>query len=241
LKTIYSFDVFDTLLCRPYVLPMDVFKAIEENLKYSFPSLDSRLLKSYQSARIYSEIIARRKASSEDIMIYDIYSCLGELFNISAKASHQLMLFEMQYEMKILYPINGAAEYVAECRERGEIVFISDMYLPSDFIENILACHGIARDGDKIYVSGEYGLTKGSGRLFDKVLKDFSISAQQLVHFGDNLVSDYNVPISMGIRFNDCMGIPRGHSSWIGMKIIKIKNRTIRILNVLKLFWSLHV
>ena len=238
---IYSFDVFDTLLCRPYVLPVDVFCAIEKSLQLVNPALDKRVKKLYCRARIFSEIVARKKSTFEDISIEDIYINFGKLFNLESGVLQQLMLFEMQFEMEILRPIHGSAQYVEKCRNQGEIVFISDMYLPSDFIMKILVENGIARSGDKIYVSGDYGLTKGSGKLFEKVLDDYSISAQQLVHFGDNIISYYLVPVGMGITFNDFMGLPQNFDSRIKVEMIKIKKKVLNVVNVMKLFLGLYV
>jgi len=237
-KTIYSFDVFDTLLCRPYVLPVDVFSAIEKKLQSVFPEWDKKSNKSFSQARVFSEFIARRKTTYEDITINNIYLEFGRLFNLTPDILHQLMLYEMQYEKEILSPISGAAQYVDVCRNQGEIIFISDMYLPSEFIMNILIDNKIAKIGERIYVSGEYGLTKGSGGLFNKVLRDFSISAPQLVHFGDNLISDYIVPVGIGITFNDFMGLPKEHRAG---KFNKVRKKISRSLSMLKLFWSLYV
>lgn len=45
------------------------------------------------------------------------------------------------------------------------------MYLPSDFLKSLLQRFGFWEEGDRIYVSGEIGLTKYSGNLFRYVQK----------------------------------------------------------------------
>ena len=42
---------------------------------------------------------------------------------------------------------------------------------------------------DKIYISGDIGLTKASGNLFKKIIDEFSpVSAEKILHIGDKLL-----------------------------------------------------
>lgn len=80
------------------------------------------------------------------------------------------------------------------------MIYISDMYLPSEFIKEILTNHGVFGRKDSLYASGEIGLTKESGKLFKHVLKKEGIPASSLFHYGDNFHSDFVVPSRMGIH-----------------------------------------
>ena len=51
-----------------------------------------------------------------------------------------------------------------------------------------------------MYVSSEYALTKRSGNLFKKVLELESVSPNEALHIGDNLISDYLMPKKCGMK-----------------------------------------
>ena len=89
-------------------------------------------------------------------------------------------------------------DLIRDYRKRGKrILFISDMYLPSDFLRFQLRRFGFWEEGDRIYVSGEIGLTKYSGNLFRYIQREEKISRCSWKHVGDNTYSDYYVPKSM--------------------------------------------
>ncbi len=73
------------------------------------------------------------------------------------------------------------------------------MYLPSTLIRDSLNSFGIAHPGDPIYVSGEIGASKYSGRLFDHVLAEDRLLPSELLHCGDDSITDDSVPARRGI------------------------------------------
>ena len=54
-------------------------------------------------------------------------------------------------------------------------------------------------DMDAVYVSCDYDKTKGSGKLFDFVCQKENIKPEEMIHFGDNYISDYSEAINHGI------------------------------------------
>ena len=80
-----------------------------------------------------------------------------------------VLLKEATIEKNVLYPVKGMIRRIDECREKGKVIFVSDMYLSSQFLQDILKDYGLMQNGDSIYVSGEIGLTKESGKLFNYV------------------------------------------------------------------------
>lgn len=85
-------------------------------------------------------------------------------------------------------------------RDEGRIIFLSDSYYPSNFLQNILLKKGIAKKDEKIFVSGEIGKTKCNGTLYKHVSNELKISFSEMFHMGDNFWSDYLVPRSLGIN-----------------------------------------
>ena len=80
------------------------------------------------------------------------------------------------------------------------VIAVSDMYLSHDHLAALLADCGLDGLLDRLYVSSEFGLGKYSGRLHARVLELEGLTPAQVVHVGDNLVSDMRAPMQLGIR-----------------------------------------
>ncbi|MFP4134825.1 MAG: hypothetical protein ACLFTJ_11815, partial [Halothece sp.] len=108
---------------------------------------------------------------------------------------------ETSLELRYLRPIKSTQNLIKNLRQKGEkIIFISDMYLPSNVIRDILLRFQIAKSEDPIYVSSEIGFTKKTGNLFKYVLKREGIKPHQLHHYGDNIYRDVMIPRKLGIK-----------------------------------------
>ena len=179
-KTYVSFDIFDTVLLRPYIKPTDLFGHMELLFKAD----------GFSEKRITAEKTARRKYHRE-ITLDEIYCELDEKF---------LPLKEKEIEMEISLslPNKPIFDLYKELIETKKIILISDMYLPSDVIERMLEKNGISHY-HKLYVSSEHKKTKSSGQLFDLVIDDLGISKDDIVHIGDNRRSDCKIPTKKGI------------------------------------------
>lgn len=205
---VYSFDVFDTVLTRNVSKPKEIFRLVQLYLPAALPDVNSNLHNKFYGVRVWSEHCARRRSAREDVSLGEIYDVISECYDLDEDKRMILMNLEMAIESRALIAINGAPELVARRRSQGAVVYISDMYLPQDFIVSILERYGLFMPEDRVYVSGDYGLTKGSGKLYAKVLEDFAIDPKELVHLGDNPFSDFSVPLQMGINFDDSFGRP---------------------------------
>src|ERR1700733_6847452 len=77
-----SFDVFDTLVTRPWYHPFDQFAAVAPRLRqhglWSMSDLD------WMSVRIESDREARKRAPTEEVSLKDIYTVLAERLGWSA-------------------------------------------------------------------------------------------------------------------------------------------------------------
>lgn len=171
---IISFDIFDTLLLRPYVKPTDLFLHLEK--------LEGA--QGFAKARIEAEQKARKvHADVEDITIDDIYDEIdGKYKNFKQK--------EMDLESQVLQPnpeMKEVFDYAKKNKKR--IIIISDMYLPEKFLTDVLQKKGF-KGFEKIYVSCEYRKTKYSGGLYKFVMDDLKVKATDIFHIGDNQYSD---------------------------------------------------
>ena len=78
------------------------------------------------------------------------------------------------------------------------MIIVSDFYLPGKAFEEFLKFHKISDLVDEIYISYDYDLRKDRGDLYQKVLED--VDKEKAVMYGDNKRSDYEIPISLGLK-----------------------------------------
>ena len=181
---VISFDIFDTLLFRPYNKPSDLFLHLEG--KYS--------KENFAVTRMDAERIARRKIrEGEEITLGDIYALMPSDMQF-------LMQKEVELEKEKLFA-NDSNKYLFDYFRNAErkIVLTSDMYLSSSVISDILGKKGI-KGYHKIYLSSEIKKTKRTGNLFKYVCDDLKIKPSELTHIGDNEQSDWLVPKALGIK-----------------------------------------
>lgn len=189
-KTV-SFDVFDTLIKRDVPAPSDVFSLMEEQLLRD-GTLD---IKEFTNKRIEAEKNAKMKSPDREITLKDIYAGIS----MNEIEKDRLMQLECQTEIAVSTPNIPMKLIYEECVRQGKIIlFISDMYLPTDVIMDILRKNGYMTG--KLYVSSESGFTKRSGKMFTHILKQEKITIENWIHIGDAISSDYLIPKKLGIR-----------------------------------------
>ncbi len=183
-----SFDVFDTMIFRTTLKPEDVFDIVQSKLedcgkwRHQFR---------FRDIRQEAEKRARKNNSSGEVLLDAIYD---EMQFLSDHEKKDLMQIEQETEYELCYPNPDMLKlYKDFLGQKKKVVFCSDMYLPSDTIRKLLEKCGIS-DFEKLYVSGELGVNKRSGELFDFVLSDLGIDKKEILHIGDNPIGDYLTP-----------------------------------------------
>lgn len=171
---IISFDIFDTLLLRPYVKPTDLFEHLSriENVN------------NFKELRIKAEQTARTKHKDfEDITIDQIYAEMPK--NLS-----YLKAKEMDFERKVLQPNLEMKEVFDYAKSQNKrIIIVSDMYLSIEFLSIILQEKGFS-GFEKLYVSCQENKTKWTGNLYKFILKDLNVKGSFIFHIGDNNNAD---------------------------------------------------
>ncbi len=200
-KIVISFDVFDTLLTRAVGSPSSFLLLLGKEL--SRLSLITTTPEVFAYHRTDASIRAFHNNGKNDreITLQQIYDEFADALMIDKSRSSELIEKEWEFESKLIRPIPQAIELVKTARESGaKIVFISDMYMPAGFVKDQLIKHGIWMQGDICYVSSESGEKKSSGKLFLKMLKQESIQASNVIHYGNDLHGDVIAPSKIGIR-----------------------------------------
>lgn len=177
---IISFDLFDTLIFRPFSEPGDLFYF----LGTTFGVMD------FKRIRMEQERLARVECDKErghyEVSFSDIWKQIERAVGMSAE---QGMETEKRIEMEFCYANPFMLEVFRRLRGKGKrIIVISDMYLPGDFLRELLEKNGYTGLSE-LYVSCEYGKSKSDGTLYSLVKEKFSESAK-IVHVGDNEHSD---------------------------------------------------
>lgn len=186
-----SFDLFDTLAFRSFSTPEKVFFYMEEVLR----QMHSNYAKDFAKKRLKAESKARRLNNWKEVTLEQIY----EQFPTDSQSRVKLVNLESSIEASNIMPNKEVTDLFNECIEKGKHVFIiTDMYLPRRCIFSIINKIKVAPE--KVYISSEVGKTKESGELYKYVLDDLDIKPEQIIHIGDNEISDYKNPLGIGIN-----------------------------------------
>ncbi|MBV8871238.1 MAG: hypothetical protein JO014_00710 [Metakosakonia sp.] len=203
---VISFDIFDTLLVRDIDSPVDIFNLMHDeavnllgisNINFKEERLNARKLVS--------------DPQGEEITIDQRYNALCEKLGVKRSIAKKLTNLELKYESLFCRKRETGFELYNYAKSRGKHVIItSDIFFKKDFIEKLLLKNGY-KDWNNLYLSSEIGLLKHTGNLFLFIIKDMNISADNVLHIGDNQHSDIIMAKSHGIstgylpRTIDCL------------------------------------
>lgn len=189
-----SFDIFDTILIRKCGNPDVIFYLLSKKL---FPN-DKDMESAFFLWRKYADSLTASRTMGKEVMLADIYETVDSSF-LNHYSSEDLILAEKEVESENLTVNPYILSLIQKKREEGfQIAFISDMYLDSNFLKNILKREGCILNEEKIYVSCEWNARKSSGKLYDIVKNE--LLPNKWIHFGDNKESDIKQAKRKGIK-----------------------------------------
>lgn len=199
---VVSFDILDTLMARPTIVPEDVFYLLQQGLVEEHGELYSGFATLRRFAEHEARQIAHRKGLG-DITYDEIYDRLASLMALSDAELDTLKQRELELENQLLMPRLGVMKIYARALELGKrVIMISDMYLSPAFLKRVLIDCGYP-EFFKLWVSSEHKVQKRTGLLFETVLEELSvhnISASQVLHVGDNRASDIDAAAKYGMK-----------------------------------------
>ena len=195
---IISFDVFDTLLVRLQARPGDLFLQLGAELAAGGITLPFR--DTFALQRQQAELTARRTAPGGEVTLDEIYTALAVALGWDEATRARARQRELDLEERSLKAVPPMLTRVNDARAEADAVwFLSDMYLPAAFIERVLRREGFFRDGDKLFVSGEWRASKARGDLFTKAREQAPQPITSWRHIGDNPHADELIPCAQGI------------------------------------------
>lgn len=177
---VISFDVFDTLILRPFSAPSDLFYILGDKLNYM----------DFQRIRMEMEWKARekkyKKEKSYEVNLNEIYTLLSEETGIEKESAMKL---EIETENAFCFANPYMKQVVKLLRDKGKrLIVTSDMYLNTEQIKNLLKICGYEAF-DSYYVSCDLQKSKSKGNLYDHV-KMQEGKDKSYAHIGDNYISD---------------------------------------------------
>ena len=189
-----SFDVFDTLLTRAVGSPSSLFILLGR-----MPEVQGiTRCTPEEFARIRIDAERRARPDLGEATLERIYLELSASLSLEPQQAKELLQAELQLEHRLSRSVPSARELLAA--ERGNRrVAISDIYLPTPEVDALLDRHGLREQLDRVYVSSDVGVRKGTGHLFHAILKTEEVSGRRWCHVGDDVWSDYKVPRALGI------------------------------------------
>lgn len=204
MKMYFAFDFFDTVVhrkCNPEtILKMWAkemciflrFACSPKQLYYLRKKCEKREKKRLQ-IEDFSYINLVRSIYDELENIDSVKTSFEEFYSYSHKV-------EIQIELENIYVDEVIKNEIMILSKQNKVIIISDFYFDKSLFESILTKLGLLEYIYRIYISSECGLRKSSGNLYKFVLDDLGIEKTQLKMKGDNYLSDFEIPFSIGIQ-----------------------------------------
>ena len=192
-----SFDIFDTLVFRTVQKPTDLFAQMaRENGRLNFFDL-----------RTGAERRAREEKFSaggtREVSIRDIYAVLSRDAGMEAEEGIRA---ELRAEKGCCFANPFLKQVFTLLLQAGKpVLIVSDMYLPGEMMRELLASCGY-EGYEKLYVSCDYGCSKGDGGLYRLVREEYP--GKRVIHVGDNAQSDVRMALKSGLSALHYVGRP---------------------------------
>ncbi len=203
--TVYSFDLFDTVFYRKHF-------SLEEVLYSSSRYLAGFLSEPLSVASLIEErknlgqsLKLSSKLKTQEPKLWDILSALvrnHEVVNgiTPGRVVSKAIAFELSLEICNLQPNEQILKLLKHLKQQGKhIICITDMYFDEEQVTSILNSMNIRYFFRDVFVSSEIGLTKQSGDLFNHVTKTLGLNPNNILHIGDNVISDIRSARNKGL------------------------------------------
>lgn len=221
-----SFDIFDTLISRPFYSPSDLLLFLNrEYMRETKRNIE------FSKFRTEGEQLAREyygnKYGYADITLEEIYSYIEMHYQMDHEEIQMMMKKERELEISFAGIRKAGKELFELALEAGKkVLLVTDMYLERETIEKILRKNQIF-GYQKLYISCEERKLKYDGSLFCHVLENIKAAPEQCIHIGDTWRADIEgsskagmqavfFPKAIDIFENKIAGCVTNHCSDIG-------------------------
>ena len=183
---VVSFDLFDTLVDRPFAAPHELFLFMQDQVRKIVGDQSFE----FHKIRRFAEHRVRQRSERNEVTIEEIYDCLISFSNISESFKGALIELEFETELKFCRRRKVGSDLFEYALSQGKkIICISDFYFGQSYLKRLLDGLGYTNI-DGIYVSADFFESKKEGTLFKKVIISSNLDPLKTLHVGDNHQSD---------------------------------------------------
>jgi predicted HAD superfamily hydrolase len=196
-----SFDLFDTLVTRPFIEPHFLFYALEQRIRKLLGNTNFR----FMYWRRLAEEETRREHGGCEVTLEAIYLQFAKLTGLSLEQCAAIADQEFAAELTMISPREVYVRAMTWARRLGRVTsIITDIYLDERQIREILTAVGIV-GFDHLYVSGEIEIRKHDGTVYPQYLADLynehRITPRDgVAHIGDNHHADGEMARRHGLQ-----------------------------------------
>lgn len=206
---IVSSDVFDTLLIRSeksevkrfYEISTLVAEFLSSQNGKSFTTSDIFVLRQLANKLSYS-LTGKVKGIREG-SIREINRSIVDYLGYNSTYAEKLIEIEIEYEKQEITLNKPFWNFLKQMVKDGsKVVLVSDMYIHRNEIVSIIKdkvddFEEVVHD---LISSADTKINKASGHIFQYLKKKYSAKGEEIIHFGDAFVGDYQKPNLCGIR-----------------------------------------
>lgn len=185
---IVSCDIFDTALVRELARPADVLLAVGARARAcGLITCDAAAFRVFRLAAEDAAREAARDAGHDEVRISEVYEYLAAQGLVSDPVAAAAL--EFATERTVCRPVPALRDTLATAAPGQRLIFLSDSILPGAWLATLLAENGFG-GACEVISSADARRSKASGRLFAWLLAHLGVAARDIIHLGDNPVSD---------------------------------------------------
>ncbi|WP_157231036.1 HAD-IA family hydrolase [Kiloniella laminariae] len=206
---VISVDVFDTLLLRTTRPELQRFRDFVQKQHAFFLLEDFFSVEELYQSRLRAGKVLYDRIKNTDGNVEVTYQDICLQMQTELPLLKQLqndwwrnfLAIELAQELTGLTPRKDLWDLLKHYENKGKtVIFSSDMYLNTSSLGFLLEKLFDEGGDTEIYVSSDLQKTKRQGTLYRLLLEKFQIEPRQMIHIGDNFVSDIFIPKAMGIQ-----------------------------------------
>lgn len=195
-----SFDLFDTLVDRPFVQPHELFQFIEPMVR----ERTGNIYFPFHHLRREAERKAREANGHRiEVTLDEIYDQLALATGFPKALLNDIQALELQAELALVGPRRGMVRtwHMAQSWGKWRSI-LTDIYLEEHVIRTLLAKHGLA-DFDLLFVSATERIRKEDGTVYPDYLakvRQLDPGVKTYLHVGDNPRADGEMACKFGLE-----------------------------------------
>jgi FMN phosphatase YigB (HAD superfamily) len=200
-----SFDIWDTVLrrdCHPEQIKLEMADFLATQVKGGRTPRRIYLKRLSIEQALAAEALREGRAPDSNFLeVHRRLLCWMSGRGVDKSLLRRMLEREVELEIAHTYVDRDVRSLLDAGRSNsGRVVYISDFYMPGEWLSRVLDAKGVLPLFDAGYVSIDHGATKHAGDLFDVVRRLENVSGDmEWLHYGDNGHSDVSKARERGV------------------------------------------